>query len=122
MKQAITQIREELKVQLKWLYDNGKLLEAQRLEQRTMFDLEMLEASGVCAGIENYSRFLTGRKRGEPPPPPCLNICPIMRWCLSMKAMSACRNWGPCIRAIIDASPHWPIMAFACLPAWITGP
>ena len=68
MKQAITQIRDELKVQLKWLYDNGKLLEAQRLEQRCMFDLEMLEASGVCAGIENYSRFLTGRRRGEPPP------------------------------------------------------
>ncbi|PHS22737.1 MAG: excinuclease ABC subunit B [Robiginitomaculum sp.] len=68
MKQAITQIRDELKAQLKWLYDNGKLLEAQRLEQRCMFDLEMLDASGVCAGIENYSRFLTGRKRGEPPP------------------------------------------------------
>jgi excinuclease ABC subunit B len=68
MKQAIVQIREELKIQLNWLHENGKLLEAQRLEQRCMFDLEMLEASGVCAGIENYSRFLTGRKRGEPPP------------------------------------------------------
>ncbi len=68
MKQAINEIRDELKVHLKWLYDSGKLLEAQRLEQRCMFDLEMLEASGVCAGIENYSRYLTGRKRGEPPP------------------------------------------------------
>ncbi len=68
MKQAIAQIRKELKVQLDWLHKNGKLLEAQRLEQRTLFDLEMLEASGVCAGIENYSRYLTGRKPGEPPP------------------------------------------------------
>ena len=48
--------------------DNGKLLEAQRLEQRTTFDLEMIEATGSCAGIENYSRWLTGRKPGEPPP------------------------------------------------------
>jgi excinuclease ABC subunit B len=47
---------------------NGKLLEAQRLEQRTEFDLEMLEATGSCMGIENYSRYLTGRKPGEPPP------------------------------------------------------
>ena len=46
----------------------GKLLEAQRLEQRTTFDLEMIEATGSCAGIENYSRYLTGRKPGEPPP------------------------------------------------------
>ncbi len=68
MKQAINEIRSELKTHLKWLYDGGKLLEAQRLEQRCMFDLEMLEASGVCSGIENYSRYLTGRKRGEPPP------------------------------------------------------
>ncbi len=68
MKQAINEIKSELKIHLKWLYDSGKLLEAQRLEQRCMFDLEMLEASGVCAGIENYSRYLTGRKRGEPPP------------------------------------------------------
>ena len=48
--------------------DEGKLLEAQRLEQRTNFDLEMLEATGVCNGIENYSRYLTGRAPGEPPP------------------------------------------------------
>ena len=47
---------------------NGKLLEAQRLEQRTNFDMEMIEATGSCAGIENYSRWLTGRKPGEPPP------------------------------------------------------
>jgi len=66
--QAISGIKTELKQRLEELYAQGRLLEAQRLEQRTMFDLEMLEATGSCAGIENYSRYLTGRKPGEPPP------------------------------------------------------
>ena len=66
--QSIKGIKGELKQRLDALYDAGRLLEAQRLEQRTMFDLEMLEATGSCAGIENYSRYLTGRKPGEPPP------------------------------------------------------
>jgi excinuclease ABC subunit B len=66
--QAVKGIREELRERLEYYRDNGKLLEAQRLEQRTMFDLEMIEATGSCAGIENYSRWLTGRKPGEPPP------------------------------------------------------
>ncbi len=68
MQQATKGIRAELNVRLKQLVDEGKLLEAQRLEQRTNFDLEMLEATGVCNGIENYSRYLTGRAPGEPPP------------------------------------------------------
>ena len=68
MKQAIIGIKKELRQQLDLLVNNGKLLEAQRLEQRTNFDLEMLEATGVCNGIENYSRYLTGRATGEPPP------------------------------------------------------
>ncbi|MDQ8729058.1 excinuclease ABC subunit UvrB [Bradyrhizobium sp. LHD-71] len=66
--QAIKGIKIELKQRLEQLNAQGRLLEAQRLEQRTMFDLEMLEATGSCAGIENYSRYLTGRKPGEPPP------------------------------------------------------
>ena len=66
--QAIKGIKIELKQRLDQLNAQGRLLEAQRLEQRTMFDLEMLEATGSCAGIENYSRYLTGRKPGEPPP------------------------------------------------------
>ncbi|MFV0280572.1 MAG: excinuclease ABC subunit UvrB, partial [Rhodoblastus sp.] len=66
--QAIDGIKRELKQRLDELYRAGRLLEAQRLEQRTLFDLEMLEATGSCAGIENYSRYLTGRKPGEPPP------------------------------------------------------
>jgi excinuclease ABC subunit B len=68
LQQAIKGIKEELFHRLKQLESEGKLLEAQRLEQRTNFDLEMLEATGSCAGIENYSRYLTGRAPGEPPP------------------------------------------------------
>ncbi|MGB7127147.1 MAG: excinuclease ABC subunit UvrB [Methylovirgula sp.] len=66
--QSIKGIKEELKQRLAELYAAGRLLEAQRLEQRTTFDLEMMEATGSCAGIENYSRYLTGRQPGEPPP------------------------------------------------------
>ncbi len=66
--QAIEGIKQELKERIAWYEKNGKLLEAQRIEQRTQFDLEMLAASGMCNGIENYSRYLTGRAAGEPPP------------------------------------------------------
>lgn len=65
---AIKSIKEELKGRLAELEKAGRLLEAQRLEQRTRYDIEMLEATGSCAGIENYSRYLTGRNPGEPPP------------------------------------------------------
>ena len=68
LKQAMEAIKFELAERLKELVPEGKLLEAQRLEQRTNFDLEMIAATGSCAGIENYSRFLTGRMPGEPPP------------------------------------------------------
>ncbi|MCF2870873.1 excinuclease ABC subunit UvrB [Octadecabacter sp. G9-8] len=68
MNQAIVGIKKELRMRLDQLVAEGKLLEAQRLEQRCNFDLEMLEATGVCNGIENYSRYLTGRAPGEPPP------------------------------------------------------
>ncbi|QFU17247.1 excinuclease ABC subunit UvrB [Microvirga thermotolerans] len=68
LQQAVKGIQEELQHRLQELTRMGRLLEAQRLEQRTQFDLEMIEATGVCNGIENYSRYLTGRKPGEPPP------------------------------------------------------
>jgi excinuclease ABC subunit B len=68
LQQASRLIKEDLKLRLAEFNAQGKLLEAQRLEQRTIFDLEMIEATGSCAGIENYSRYLTGRKPGEPPP------------------------------------------------------
>ncbi len=68
VEQAVINIRKELETTLKKHRTENKLLEAQRLEERTKFDLEMIEATGSCAGIENYSRFLSGRKPGEPPP------------------------------------------------------
>jgi len=68
LQQALKGIKAELILRLADFRANGKLLEAQRLEQRTQFDMEMIEATGSCAGIENYSRWLTGRKPGEPPP------------------------------------------------------
>src|SRR5579871_1910533 len=66
--QSIEAMKFELKERLDRLNRQGRLLEAQRLEQRTLYDLEMMEATGSCAGIENYSRYLTGRRPGEPPP------------------------------------------------------
>ncbi|WP_440933894.1 excinuclease ABC subunit UvrB [Candidatus Pelagibacter sp.] len=68
IEQAVINIKKELELTLKKHRSENKLLEAQRLEERTKFDLEMIEATGSCAGIENYSRFLSGRKPGEPPP------------------------------------------------------
>src|SRR6476646_9885351 len=65
---AVDQIRDDLRERLKELREAGKLVEAQRLEQRTMFDMEMIKEVGYCAGIENYSRYLSGRAPGEPPP------------------------------------------------------
>jgi len=68
LNEAIKSIKTELKVHLEFLYKSNKLVEAQRLEQRTNFDLEMMLAAGTCPGIENYSRYLSGRNPGEPPP------------------------------------------------------
>ena len=68
LNQAVKHIREELRVRLKQFEAEGKLLEAQRIEQRTNYDIEMMEATGSCNGIENYSRYLSGRQPGEPPP------------------------------------------------------
>ncbi|MFM7118674.1 MAG: excinuclease ABC subunit UvrB, partial [Gammaproteobacteria bacterium] len=65
---VIDQIKEDLQERLKWLHDNQRLVEEQRLEQRTRFDLEMIRELGYCNGIENYSRYLSGRAAGEPPP------------------------------------------------------
>jgi excinuclease ABC subunit B len=65
---AVDQIRDDLRIRLAQLRDASKLLEAQRLEQRTMFDMEMMQEVGYCAGIENYSRYLSGRNPGDPPP------------------------------------------------------
>lgn len=68
LQQAVKSIKHELKDRLDYFVKEGKLLEAERLQQRTAFDLEMIHTTGVCKGIENYSRYLSGRKPGEPPP------------------------------------------------------
>ena len=68
LNQAVQQMKRDLKERLAWFEQHGQLLEAQRLQQRTEFDIEMIEATGSCPGIENYSRYLTGRQPGEPPP------------------------------------------------------
>ena len=68
VQEAVEKIRDELRLRLRELNDAGKLVEAQRLQQRTLFDLEMMHEVGYCAGIENYSRYLSGRDAGEPPP------------------------------------------------------
>ncbi len=67
LEQAIAEIRAEMQAQVQWLNDQGKLLEAQRLEQRTRYDLEMLQEVGYCQGVENYARHLAGREPGSPP-------------------------------------------------------
>ena len=66
--QASKKIKEEMKERVQWFQDNGKLIEAQRIQERTTFDLEMMETTGFCSGIENYSRYLTDRNPGQPPP------------------------------------------------------
>ena len=68
LRNAIKEIKKDLKIRLDEFYSDNRVLEAQRLEQRTVFDLEMMEATGSCTGIENYSRYLSSRKPGEPPP------------------------------------------------------
>ena len=68
LRNAIKEIKKDLKIRLNEFYSDNRILEAQRLEQRTVFDLEMMEATGSCTGIENYSRYLSSRKPGEPPP------------------------------------------------------
>ena len=68
LNRAIDAIREELKTRIKFFESKKLLIEAQRIEQRTNFDLEMISATGSCSGIENYSRHLSGRKEGQPPP------------------------------------------------------
>lgn len=68
LEQSVKLVKEEMKKRVEWFNKNNKLVEAQRIEQRTQFDLEMIMESGSCKGIENYSRYLSGRSQGEPPP------------------------------------------------------
>lgn len=121
MKQAVIKIKEELRMRLDQLVNEGKLLEAQRLEQRTNFDIEMLEATGVCNGIENYSRYLTGRAPGEPPLP-CSSSSQTMPLFSRTNPTSRFRRSAACTRATTGASSRWPSTDSACRPAWTTAP
>lgn len=116
---AIKSIKEELRVRLAELEKAGRLLEAQRLEQRTRYDIEMLEATGSCAGIENYSRYLTGRNPGEPPPT-LFEYIPDNALLLLTKATYRLARSVACIAATSGARRRWPNMASAFPPAWIT--
>ena len=107
-------------MRLDQLVAEGKLLEAQRLEQRTNFDIEMLEATGVCNGIENYSRYLTRAAHRGSRPPLYLNSSQTMRLCLPMNPMSPCRKLAACIRVTIGVNSRWLSTASACHPVWTT--
>ena len=121
MNQAVIGIKKELRQRLDQLVGEGKLLEAQRLEQRTNFDLEMLEATGVCNGIENYSRYLTGRAPGEPPPT-LFEFIPDNAIVFADESHVSIPRSAACTGATTGASSPWPNTASACRPAWTTAP
>ena len=102
MMSVIDDIKEELQDRLKYLTDNNQLVEAQRLEQRTRFDLEMIQELGYCSGIENYSRYLSGRGRQR-----YSTTCPIMPYWLSTNPTSPCRRLAVCTKAIERAKKRW---------------
>ena len=119
MKQASEAIRFELTERLKELEAEGRLLEAQRLEQRTNFDLEMIAATGSCAGIENYSRFLTGRLPGEPPPT-LFEYLPDNALLFVDESHQTVPQSARFRRATTAARSRWPNTASACRAASTT--
>jgi excinuclease ABC subunit B len=88
--EAVQEIQKELDERVKWFEEQGKLVEAQRIKQRTLYDIEMLEEIGFCKGIENYSRILAGRAPGSIPP--CLTTSPRTTCCSLTRAMFPCRR------------------------------
>ncbi|BCO09174.1 hypothetical protein GF1_15500 [Desulfolithobacter dissulfuricans] len=117
---AMHTIREELRLRLDELQAAGRLVEAQRLEQRTMFDLEMIQELGYCNGIENYSRHLTGKEPGAPPPT-CSTTFPTTTSCSSMSRTLPCRRSTACTTVTDPARRPWSNTVSACLRPWITG-
>ena len=108
-----------MKLRLDELNNQGRLLEAQRLEQRTTFDLEMMEATESCAGIENYSRYLTGRRPGEPPPT-LFEYVPDNALVFADESHVTVPQIGGMFRATSAARRRSPNTASACPPAWTT--
>ena len=117
---AVDQIREDLRERLRELRDAGKLVEAQRLEQRTMFDMEMIKEVGYCAGIENYSRYLSGRAPGEPPP--CLfDYLPKNALLFVDESHQTIPQLGGMYRATVRARRYWWSTASGCPRRSTTG-
>ena len=117
LNQAVSLIKAELKERLDWMVAPASCLEAQRLEQRTTFDMEMMEATGSCAGIENYSRYLTGRRPGEPPPTFFEYIPDNALLFVDESHQSPSARSAACTAATTAASSPWPNTASACPPA-----
>lgn len=117
---AIEAIEVELAARLAELNRDGKLLEAQRLKQRTMFDLEMLQEVGYCSGIENYSRHLAGREAGSTRRR-CSTTSPMTTSCSLTNLTSLCPRYGRCTKAIDRAKKAWLAMDFGCRLPSTTG-
>ncbi|VFS13955.1 UvrABC system protein B (excinuclease ABC subunit B) [Escherichia coli] len=113
------EIKEELAARRKVLLENNKLLEEQRLTQRTQFDLEMMNELGYCSGIENYSRFLSGRGPGEPPPT-LFDYLPADGCWSSMNLTSPFHKLAACIAVTGRVKRLWWSTASACHQRWIT--
>ena len=118
---AIRQINEELKERIEFFRSQNKLLEAQRIEERTHFDLEMMIEMGYCHGIENYSRHLTGRAPGEPPPTLLDYFSKGLSWPSSMRATSRSRSSTECTTGIVPEKRPWSSTDFDCPLRWTTG-
>ena len=118
---AIREIKKELSQQVAYFREQDMFLEAQRIEERTRFDLEMMAEIGYCHGIENYSRHLTGRGPGDPPLPYSI-IFPKIFFCSSTKAISRSLNSSGCTEGTAPGRKPWSVMAFAFPPPWTTGP
>ena len=120
LSRAMGDIRTELGERLREFHDSNRLVEEQRLEQRTQLDLEMMQELGYCNGIENYSRHLDGRKAGEPPAT-LLDYFPEDFLLFVDESHMSIPRWEPCSRVTVRASARWWITGSACLPRWITG-
>ena len=118
--QAIAGIKQELRARLTQLNAGGRLLEAQRLEQRTLYDLEMMEATGSCAGIENYSALSHRAQAGRAPADACSNMCRITRWFLLTRVTSPSRSLAACSVATFAGKRRLPNTVFVCRRAWTT--
>jgi len=116
---ALETIKVELAERISFYISENKLVEAQRIEQRTRHDIEMLNEIGFCKGIENYSRHLSGRKAGEPPPT-LLDYLPPNALMFIDESHVTIRRSAACTRATARARRIWSITASACRPRWTT--